>query len=44
MKMNSSDRSGIINTTLMKSVVFVSRIKDAIVQQRQTRPAEEWYM
>jgi hypothetical protein len=44
MNMNSSDRSGIINTTLMNSVLFVSRIKDAIVQHKQTSPAEEWYM
>jgi len=41
MKMNSRDSTGIMNTTLMKSVLLTSRMNDAMTQQRHTKPAEE---
>jgi hypothetical protein len=42
--MNSSDKIGIMNTILMNRVVLVSRMNDEMAQQRQMRPADEWYM
>jgi hypothetical protein len=42
MKMNSQERTGIMTTTLMNIVLFVERMKEAMTQQRQMKPAEEW--
>ena len=42
--MNSHVTKGIINTILRNKALFIVRMKEAMSQERCTKPADEWYM